>query len=304
MDLARPFRARAPSRHFAAYIAPARARPGLWRLVLGIVLIVAVYLGLTMAVFVVWTLGLGSEASQALVERVASAAAPGPTLLLFATFVPLVLGVALITRFLHKRRAGTLFGPRHKVLKDFVIAGAAVTLVHGLGLFLWGTAFEVTPNLPLGLWIAILPLTLIAIAVQTLAEELLFRGYMLQQLAVRCPRPLVWMVLPSILFGVLHFDPARLGEVAVPTVTFAILFGLMAADLTARTGGLGAAWGAHFANNVLAIAVLATSGTVTGLARFVTPYGVDDLTFEPLLLAVELLPILFLWWLLRRVLVR
>jgi uncharacterized protein len=46
----------------------------------------------------------------------------------------------------------------------------------------------------------------------------------------------------------------------------AATFGLIAADLTARTGSIGAAWGFHFANNTMAITILATDGTITGLS--------------------------------------
>ena len=54
-----------------------------------------------------------------------------------------------------------------------------------------------------------------------------------------------------------------------------MLFGLFAADLTAATGSIGAAWGFHFVNNVVALAVLATDGTITGLALYLTPYAAD-----------------------------
>ena len=40
-----------------------------------------------------------------------------------------------------------------------------------------------------------------------IAEEALFRGYLLQQLAVRNPSPLIWMVLPALVFAALHIDP-------------------------------------------------------------------------------------------------
>ena len=62
-------------------------------------------------------------------------------------------------------------------------------------------------------------------------------------------------------------------------------FGLCAADLTARTGSIGAAWGFHFANNVVAILVVSLSGTLSGLALYITPFAASDTeTLVPLLL--------------------
>jgi uncharacterized membrane protein len=49
------------------------------------------------------------------------------------------------------------------------------------------------------------------------------------------------------------------------------VFALCAADLTARTGTIGAAWGFHFANNAVAILFLALEGPLSGLALYTLP---------------------------------
>ncbi len=50
-----------------------------------------------------------------------------------------------------------------------------------------------------------------ACLIQTGAEELVFRGYLQQQLAARFASPLIWMVLPALIFGAVHYDPATAG---------------------------------------------------------------------------------------------
>jgi membrane protease YdiL (CAAX protease family) len=156
-----------------------------------------------------------------------------------------------------------------------VAAAALVGAFYAVTVGAWSLVFDAEPGLPLRAWLALLPLTLLGILVQTGAEELVFRGYLLQQLAARFRSPLAWMVLPSILFGLVHYVPGMPGSTALILVLGATLFGLFAADLTAATGSIGAAWGFHFANNVLALAVLATDGTITGLALYLTPYTAD-----------------------------
>lgn len=289
---------------FAAFVAPARRRPALWRLLLGLPLILAVYLGLNLGSGLLVALLAGPETMRGLAASIAAAAAPGPTLLLFATFLPLLLGTLLAARLLQARGPASLFGPRRRVIRDFGLAAGAVMVLHALGLLLWGIGFDSLPNLPPALWLTLLPLTAAAVAIQTLAEELLFRGYLQQQLAARFRSALIWMALPALVFGLLHLDPARLGGAAGFMVLAAFAFGLAAADLTARSGSIGAAWGAHFANNMMAIAVLATDGTITGLALRRTPYELGELPVTPGLFMLELVPLLLVWLILRRLLAR
>ncbi len=82
-------------------------------------------------------------------------------------------------------------------------------------------------------------------------------------------------MLPSVLFGLLHYD-AAMGPAAWHIVLATLIFGLIAADLTAATGSLAAAWGLHFANNASALLLLATEGTLPGLALYRTPYAASE----------------------------
>jgi membrane protease YdiL (CAAX protease family) len=110
--------------------------------------------------------------------------------------------------------------------------------------------------------------------------------------------------VPSLLFGAVHFNPELGPGGAGAIIGAAAIFGLAAADLTARTGSIGAAWGFHFANNVMAVAVLSTEGTITGLSLFVTPYSVAEAaTFDALIL-VDLGFLVLAWWLVRRMVAR
>ena len=64
------------------------------------------------------------------------------------------------------------------------------------------------------------------------------------------------------------------------------LFGLIAGDMTRRTGSLGLAWGLHFANNVLAILLVNVTGALDGLSLLEAPEGaMDAALLRPLLLA-------------------
>ena len=289
---------------FDRFVAPARAHPQFWRLLAGLVLALAVYLVWVLAVLGLagWSGGSGLDPRG--MARVAAAATPRDMLALLATFGGMMLGPIVAARLLQRRAAGTLFGPAARVLRHFVVAAGVVGTLLGLSLLAWALWFEAVPNLGLGTWAAILPLALFGIAAQAGAEEVLFRGYLMQQLAARFRHPAIWMGLPALVFGAVHFDPVTAGANAWLVVASAGLFGLLAADLTARTGSLGAAWGFHFANNAMALLVVATNGTLTGLALWLTPYRADDAAELSWLMPVDIGLMLASWLVIRRLLSR
>ena len=141
-------------------------------------------------------------------------------------------------------------------------------------------------NLPFGVWLGWMVVVLPLMLVQVTTEEVIFRGYLQQQLAARFRSPWVWMVLPSAIFGSLHYQPSVMGENALLAVLITVLVGVFAADITARTGNIGAAIGLHFVNNFFAMCFLSLQGSLSGVSLYVTPFSVaDSALLRPLLLA-------------------
>jgi membrane protease YdiL (CAAX protease family) len=291
------------STDFAKFVEPARARPEIWRLLLGIALFVVVYVAFVVAVFGGLYLVTGPAETTGWMQRVSGAEGPAATLILLGTFAGMGLGAFAAARVLHGRGPSTLFGPRRRVLRDFLIAAAVVAVVLGLSLIYWRTSHAPQPGLDPGLWLRLLPLALLGVLIQTGAEELLFRGYLQQQLAARFRSPVIWALLPALAFGVVHFSPDSAGQNAWLVVIAATVFGIAAADLTAVTGNIGAAWGFHFINNCYALLVIATQGTLPGLALYLTPYTIDDPDLVRRLIFGDLV-VLVLAWLAVRLAVR
>jgi membrane protease YdiL (CAAX protease family) len=269
----------------AEFVAPAVPRASLWRLLAGLLLVVVVYaLGIA-AIFVVLIAVSGVDGANMWMGRMATAGTPTSTLLVLATFLGMGLGPMLAARWLHRRSIGSLFGPTKPLLRHFAIGAAVCGGVYVLTALI-PSSIEPQVNLSPALWASFLPLALVGVLVQTGAEEVVFRGYIQQQLAARFTSPLAWMVLPSAVFAVLHYQPDLMGENAWVVVGAVFLFALLAADLTAKTGNIGAAWGFHFANNCVAILFLAMDGPLSGLALYTVPMA--DLS------AVDLRPLLFM----------
>lgn len=280
---------------FDQYVAPARLRPQLWRLVLGLALLMLVYfLWMGLMGLALW-LVVGGETVDRALATIGTGSTP-PTLIgLLFTFVGMALGAFAAARFIHLRSIGSLFGPRALVIRDFA-TGVIIFGVVALPGLIWSyTVLDISPGVSLSVWLAFLPLAIIGLLIQTGAEELVFRGYMQQQLAARFASRWAWMVLPSVIFGLVHYAPDQLGDSLWPVLFVTGFFGLLLADLTARSGSLGIAWGLHFANNFFAILIFTTGEALDALALFRLPFKASDTEQILPYLALDLLGIILVW---------
>jgi len=112
---------------------------------------------------------------------------------------------------------------------------------------------------------------------QAAAEELFFRGYLLQALGSLVANPWFGIVVSAAVFAAFH------GTQNPPLVADRFVFGLLAGILVTRTGGLEAGIAAHVANNILAftLAGLTTSIAAVSALRTITwaQAGFDILGF-------------------------
>jgi len=284
-----------------AFVAPARFRPQLWRLGLGIALCAALYAAVSVLVFMIATLVLGGQDARDWIDG--TEATPIGTLLLLSTFIGMAIGPFLAARWLHKRPMLSLFGEARGFWTAFLWSVVICAGLYGL-VALIPSDVRPAPNLSIEAWVVLLPVAVLGVLIQTGAEEVLFRGYIQQQLAARFASPLIWMILPSVLFAMGHYQPDIMGDNAWIIVAAAAFFGILAADLTARTGSIGAAWGFHFANNSVAILFVAMDGPLAGLSLYTVPFAPMDTAEMRPLLYVNFVMMLITWGLIRLTLPR
>ncbi|MEJ8561718.1 type II CAAX endopeptidase family protein [Yoonia sp. GPGPB17] len=211
---------------------------------------------------------------------------PLGTLLSFGTFGITAYVVVKTIRFFHRRGFWSLIGPYRTALADIrKVAIAVVANQFFVQIVLpfgsWGDVAEVRP---IALWLALVPLSLSVIFIQVSTEELVFRGYLQQQLACVSQSRWVWMFLPSIAFGTIHYWNGNSAPEGFVYAFWAGLLGVACADLTARTGSLGAAIGLHFGVNVVAIMFVGIQDwPFSGLALVLITY------FDPDVLSAEII---------------
>lgn len=287
---------------FGEFVESARMHPQIWRVILGIILIglIWVAIGVAIMLFVLGGFGVPDQ----MVEEIVEGRTPFGINVLFATFSGLLIGTMVVARLLHGRSMLSVFGPGRQFITDFLRVLPIAVLIYGLFLAGWRMFFEPQAHLSFSVWLSVLFGSVAGVALQTLAEETAFRGYLMQQLAARFSAPLIWMGLPTVFFGLMHFDGSLSFTNSLLVVLATGTFGLVAADLTRHTGNLGAAWGLHFVNNFVAMFVLSTGDHLSGLALWKTPYGMQDHTTLSVMLALDIAMQLVLWRILVRFLAR
>lgn len=258
----------APYAPFAAFVAPAVGRTEVWRTLAGLSIAVVFYLFALRLLGTAILSSLGTLEGLLTLQEIAQGASPLGVVGLLFTDLGLMAGLALACKLVLKRSFGSLIGGIRPAWRCFSWAAGPLCVLSVLLLPLQVMAPDVSPHLTLWEQMRWVPLALPGLLIQTGTEELIFRGYLQQQLGARWSSPGVWMGLPAALFGALHWAPDEYGAMAPLIVLWAVAFGLANADLTARTGNLGAAVGLHFAANAQSLLLIALSGNLGGLSLF------------------------------------
>lgn len=258
-----------PSPLFWTYVAKAgEGRNSAWRIAIGVSVITLMVLSITIAAIAAGPLvyqgfcalaGCAQptlsywEASEMLHESFDSWFGFALTL---CTIGAVWAGTWVALRLLHRRRLSSLIGISGRLSWPDFASSFAVWFVVSLGSSALFFATDPTARrggIELLDWIiALLPWSL-WILMQSSAEELVFRGYLQQSLAQRFPNWLVWAVLPTLIFTLLHWDGDAMPWMNAAVLVSGAVFSVAMTLLVCATGNLGAAFGAHCANNVVAI---------------------------------------------------
>jgi len=165
----------------------------------------------------------------------------------------LAVGLAIAARWLQKKR------PRD-------LLGAWSWRLFGLGAGIWLVALVVAALVdyaiaPSGFRVTanagtprLLLVAVAGLAIQTFAEEFIFRGFLTQGLLLATRRALPTAILSGLIFGSVHLPNGA------PQAASATVFGIVLALIAIRTGGLAFTFGLHFINNLFGAVVLVSGG--------------------------------------------
>lgn len=290
---------------YEALVAPARPTAPLPRLALGLTFTIILFYSLIFCLSALLGVLFSDEALARYDSTLRTGDSPLGVLANLYIFGLAAIALTITLKQIHARDIASIIGNLALAKTDFgrvCVYLAALHLV--LFLLLPGHADAAPkPSMAVFEWLILLPLALPAVLIQTGTEELIFRGYLQSQLAARYSNRFIWMLVPALLFGMLHYDTGALGDNAMLVMIWATAFGVAVADLTARSGTLGPAIALHFVNNVAAILLSAPEGNFDGLALYTYPFSLDDPDAVWIWAPVDIM-ILFLSWLSARLAIK
>lgn len=243
-----------------------------WRPMLGIVLGISMYFLVIQAVNqaivgIGWAVGSRRQtyaaffASAVKLERPIGMLA---TNLAIAAFIPITwLLIALIHRIRPRWLSSVRPWLRWRYLTLCLVIAAVVFSLVLLLSSLPGHQLKVSPQPGFWSFLAVIVLTS---PLQAAAEEYFFRGYLMQAFGSLVANPWFGVVTSAVVFALFH------GVQSPALFIDRLAFGLLAATLVLKTGGLEAGIAAHVINNIFAF-VLAGLTSSIATVRALTSIG-------------------------------
>jgi uncharacterized protein len=161
-----------------------------------------------------------------------------------ATLIPISWGLMAV---MHRVKPRWLSSVQPRIRWRYLLICLAVAAVVLNGVLFLSTVVSGLP--PYGMqrgFLGFLAVVVLTSPLQAAAEEIFFRGYLMQALGSFFARPWFGVVVSSVVFALFH------GTQNWPLFVDRLAFGLLAALLVWRTGGLEAGIAAHVANNLFA----------------------------------------------------
>lgn len=283
---------------YDAILRSAARRPELWRIAVQILVALALGALVTPVLY-----GLIGRMAPTLMpirfgpNGVVIGAAPGGMFVLLAGYAVLLVGSVVLARRLHNRSLREITGPANVMRRQFFATLKWVALLSFVTMLLpWdSTDSALSENLNLGMWLFWMPFALLGLMIQITAEEVFFRGYLQSQLIASTKSYTLGVLAASVLFGLGHLSGAAEGTAAIFPVVWAMLFGLLAGDLTARSGTIGPACALHLMNNATAMLIAPQQDIMSGFGRMVQTLDLTDAYSDPKVIVFQTLLLLATW---------
>ncbi|WP_130735643.1 CPBP family intramembrane glutamic endopeptidase [Flavobacterium sp. J27] len=135
-------------------------------------------------------------------------------------------------------------------------------------------------------------LAIILIPLQTSFEEYLFRGNLMQGLALVTKNRLIALLIPAILFGLMHVANPEVGKIGPIIMIYYIGTGLFLGILTIMDEGLELALGFHAANNLIGALLVTADWTAFQTHSILKDVSEPTGSFEIILPIFVIFPIL------------
>ncbi len=245
-------------------------------------------------VFLSWSLFASGRDYRTYFEQAVAFERPNGMLaanLGLATLIPIA---CVLMMLLHRMQPSWLLSVQARVRWPYFLACLGVAVIALNGVLLLSTLVSRSASFgpQTGFW-GFLVVIVLTSPIQAAAEEVFFRGYLLQALGSLFSQAWIGVVASALVFAFFH------GSQNLPLFLDRFAFGLLAAILVWRTGGIEASVAAHVVNNIFAYVIAGLTTSIAAL-KAVREIGWLDAVFDvggfavfaalALLVAVKLKP--------------
>ena len=175
------------------------------------------------------------------------------------TLLAMLLGVFLAVRFVHKRTFTSVITTLAMISWKRILEGFTVFFMLIAGATLVEAAFkpgEYQVMFDPQQFLIFLPIALLVTPLQAAAEEIFFRGYLMQGMGLWTRYTAIPVLGSSLLFMAAHLTNPEMGENMYLIPLLYLLMGLFLAFITVKSNSLELAIGAHAANNLFAVLIM------------------------------------------------
>lgn len=236
-----------------------------WRYLISILLILFCYIGLgsiaLMVIFIRTTQISGAELSNSvLMDEKLMSFLEIPSISAYAGVnMPSLfgaIGLLIAVIFVHQRKPASMVRADRMIRWNRIFAGFFTWVVISS---LWlGIDYIIDPQNYLwsfnNNWFICLPLALILTPIQTSFEELLCRGYLMQNMALIIRNRVALIIINGIIFTLPHLSNPELNRGGILAIYY-FMFGAFLAAITIQDNGLELPLGIHAGNNLMVLVV-------------------------------------------------
>lgn len=184
----------------------------------------------------------------------------------FGLFVAAFLGLLFSLRLIHRKRLLSVITAFEKFRYNHFFFGFGIWAVMVMITFVITYVMN-SENL---VWqfdainfFQLFIVCIIFLPIQTLTEEIIFRGYLLQGLSQVFKNGIVPVLITSMMFGTAHLSNPEAGAFGASVMlTYYVVFAIFLGGITLMSEGIELAFGIHLANNLLSSLIVTSPNSV------------------------------------------
>lgn len=215
------------------------------------------------------------------------------------TFVFAFIGLYFVVEKLHLQKFISIITSRERLDWSRIFVSFGLWLIISVILFFASYFYdssEIVLQFNLIPFAILCVITLILMPIQTTAEELLFRGYLMQGFYNLSLNKWFPLLMTSLIFGTMHIMNPEVEKIGYLILVYYIGTGLFLGIITLMDEGTELAIGFHAANNIIASLLITTDYTVFQTHSIFKDISEPSINFEVFFPVLVLFPILLFYF--------